>query len=201
MGLEINFKDINGHDDITFLREFIEKEAAGFQKPQRAGLKKGSRIGMSIEKQLAGLFIAVTNLSQKRISGLLKVSYGSMRTWTSEPEYQAYIEQMADKFATFIRQCFLAGDIGYKGEKNKDFNVYSRRVKELLSTKGTVGCMNLSIPALIASGEVATSEEIMLEEIRGFREFLCLECESLSARDKSKIGQFFEGFFLRWSHL
>ncbi len=89
---------------INFLKNKLEK----YEEPSREGTPKGEPIGFPQMKYLASLLL-LTNISLKDLSKSLKISYGVLRNWNSEPAFKKQIEEnMRSISAAVIVPSFLS---------------------------------------------------------------------------------------------
>jgi len=83
----------------TFLTDWIREEMRFYGEPDRKGRKRGELIGHSWIKRLSCYMNGTLNLSHKQRAKQLKVSYSTMRIWSTEELYRKISEQACEKFA------------------------------------------------------------------------------------------------------
>lgn len=82
---------------VQFVKSWADREAAQYEEPTRAGTPKGDPIGFSREKYRAALLMVLypNCLKLRGISEISGVTYGMLRLWRTEPEFQ---KLMYEKF-------------------------------------------------------------------------------------------------------
>lgn len=85
--------------DFQLLKEkVIEEKMRGYVEPEREGTAKGDPIGFSREKFLANLYVAA-NVPLKEVADRLKVPYGTLRNWNTEPRFKDLVEGHRKEYA------------------------------------------------------------------------------------------------------
>lgn len=72
----------------NFIQEFLIFKHHHHEEPSRKGTPRGEKIGFPWKKQNACIALAVTDLKMKNIAEQLGISYGLLRKWKSEPDFQ-----------------------------------------------------------------------------------------------------------------
>lgn len=81
------------------LVSFTKEKMALHQEPERKGTPKGDVIGHSLVKYTS-ILLWMTSLEVKAIAERLNVSYGLVRVWRTETEYQKVRRQLIKEFAS-----------------------------------------------------------------------------------------------------
>jgi hypothetical protein len=76
---------------------FIRGRRDTYTEPSRAGTPKGERIGLSGSKYQATL-LALTNVPLAKVAGMAHVSYGLLKKWRTEEEFQRQVEKHVHDF-------------------------------------------------------------------------------------------------------
>lgn len=92
----------------NLLEEFINSRTQDYLAPQRAGIPRGRKVGFSDEKYRASLLVALLNWSLKEIATKLGFSYGQLRNWNTEPDFQAKIKKHSAQFVSFVARYIRA---------------------------------------------------------------------------------------------
>ena len=83
-----------------------------FDDPKRAGTSRGEKIGMGRNKvAAAGLLILHPMFSLQEISKIAGVSYGLLRKWKTEEDFQAKMLQLAHNFGTDVARSVVAVNV------------------------------------------------------------------------------------------
>lgn len=90
----------------TLLRKFIDERVRDYLEPQRRGTPKGEQIGLSREKFIASLYF-LYNLKQKDIAKKVNISYGLLRKWRTEENFNGAIESHVSDFTVYALSHFL----------------------------------------------------------------------------------------------
>jgi hypothetical protein len=98
---------------VRTLRTWLDAEPLEhFDDPKRAGTSRGEKIGMGRNKiTAAGLLILHPMFSQQEISKIAGVSYGLLRKWKTEEDFQVKMQQLAHNFGTDIARCVVAVNV------------------------------------------------------------------------------------------
>src|SRR5262249_19330425 len=81
------------HTMITNLRDFIRQKVEAYEEPQREGTPRGEPVGLSKVKYHATLLSALTCLSGKEIAKRLRISYGLLLKWRTEPAFKELLNR------------------------------------------------------------------------------------------------------------
>jgi len=84
--------------DDTLLIRFVRQQTSGYREPERKGTPKGEVIGFSLRKYKSILF-SLTLLDIQEIAKLAGVSYGLLRVWRTESEYQKERQRLIRDFS------------------------------------------------------------------------------------------------------
>lgn len=91
-------------DDGLF--DYIARKELDYSEPLRAGTPRGEKIGFSIQKYLASLFVGLTNIPLKKLAEDLNrkygLSYGLLRKWRTEEDFKDAVQTQAEEFADFL---------------------------------------------------------------------------------------------------
>src|SRR5262249_38977877 len=85
------------------VRDFIKQKVENYQEPQRRGTPRGEAVGLSRIKYHASLWTALTSLSEKQISQRLRISYGLLLKWRTEPQFQYHLPRHVSEYCRGIR--------------------------------------------------------------------------------------------------
>lgn len=88
------------------LEAFINKKIKSYVPPEKEGIPRGKRIGFSREKYHASLLLLSTD-SLKEIAKKLDCSYGSIRNWKTEKEFNGLTQRLADEFAEIFIETLM----------------------------------------------------------------------------------------------
>ncbi len=93
------------------LADFLQEKVRLYVAPTRAGTPRGQSIGFSKEKYLATLF-TMTSFNVKRLAKKLRISYGVLRKWRTEPDFKKTVtnhyKEFADLFFKHVRTRIMA---------------------------------------------------------------------------------------------
>lgn len=128
------FSDDQG--GIGLLQQFINKKIGSHVNPERKGSVRGERIGDTKER-LAAAGFSLTNLTGKRISELLNLSYNSLRQWKTQLHFNELIERIGSEFASVIVDRLL------------DFSIYERQANRYVQGAGIILPSFFDAPTLL----------------------------------------------------
>lgn len=89
---------------LTLLEKFIQDKLDGYTEPDRRGTPKGEPIGLSKIKYHASLLCGFTNEPLKEIARKLKTSYGVLRNWKLEDEFNSMVKNNLNSFGVAYRE-------------------------------------------------------------------------------------------------
>src|SRR5215472_5731220 len=103
------------------LREFIKQKVEAYEEPQREGTPRGEPVGLSRVKYHATLLSAWTNLREKEIAKRLRVSYGLLLKWRTEPAFKEQLRRRVDERRfEFEYLPVITGEAGRRGKALKE---------------------------------------------------------------------------------
>ena len=138
-----------------FIQEFIVFKYHYHEDPIRKGTPRGEKIGFFWVKQNACIALAVTNSKMKQIAEQLEISYGLLRKWKSEQDFQKEMSKHVWEFVMEILhrvdaeieegpkrfQDYIDGVNDDSNNLNTPFNPYSRVMVD--APQFSNGVMNL----------------------------------------------------------
>ena len=80
------------------IESFINDKVRSYIAPEKEGVPKGNKIGLSLEKHHASLLLLRID-SLKEIASKVKAPYGTVRNWKKDLEFKRSTSEYADEFA------------------------------------------------------------------------------------------------------
>jgi len=140
----------------NLLADFIKSKVDNYVEPTRKGTYRGDPIGFPTSKYSATLY-ALYDVTPREIAKILKISYGLLRKWKTEPEFKTLVFQHMEEFSqmflhhlkklvsedVLIYQKFIDSAPIEKLKKGKiklpvienDLNLYSQNLRVYLAVK------------------------------------------------------------------
>src|SRR5215813_4535550 len=95
----------------SFFADFLREKARNYVAPTRLGTPRGEAVGL-FEQKYAGTLLALTNEDVKKQAQILGVSYGVLRKWRTEEEFQKTVDkhcgEFVDRFFQHIKDSVAA---------------------------------------------------------------------------------------------
>lgn len=85
---------------------FVKKQVAEYKQPERKGVPKGERIGLSKKKYEVSLYM-VTDLQHRDIKDRTGVSESLIRKWRTEDDFRKQLERNQKQFASYVINAIL----------------------------------------------------------------------------------------------
>jgi hypothetical protein len=158
----IDIHRILGHSDKTMLYRYCKETIESYAEPERRGLSKGDPIVFSFKKNVACVFLAVTNLQLKILAERSGLSNYSIRTWNTQEAFKVEKEKKCLRFIDFIKKQIQENLVE---DDFRDRYLYSDCVMKVLPHVINFGEASSTLPSLTASGtgETVTKEAIISE--------------------------------------
>jgi hypothetical protein len=85
-----------------FIWEYALYKLKRVDEPKREGTPKGEKIGFTGKKHFASILVGIKNDKLKDIAKQSEVSYGLLRKWKTEPDFQGAAENHCSEFVAEI---------------------------------------------------------------------------------------------------
>jgi transcriptional regulator with XRE-family HTH domain len=85
----------------TLLSRFIMEKIDKYIEPQRRGIARGEKVGLSLDKYIASLFM-LYNMKQKEMAEKIGISHGLLRKWNTEEDFQTMVLKHCEEFAEIV---------------------------------------------------------------------------------------------------
>lgn len=85
-----------------FIWEYALYKLNRVDEPKKEGTPKGEKIGFTVKKHFASILVGIKNDKLKNIAKQSDVSYGLLRKWKTEPDFQAAAENHCSEFVAEI---------------------------------------------------------------------------------------------------
>jgi hypothetical protein len=86
---------------FSLLDSFICRRFNAYKEPQRKGVPKGEKIGVSPKKYLAAL-LSLKNLKQKYIAEIANSTHNSVRKWNTEDDFLDLTDNFKTEYAEYV---------------------------------------------------------------------------------------------------
>lgn len=143
MRSSVIIKSLLEHDKQSYLAEFMDRAINQYSEPERANVPKGHTIGASFNRNAAAVILGLTTLTHEQAAKRSGLSVGSIRTWSSNPQFKEECQQIQEQFYEFLKAEHKAG---FNPTRIPDTALYNHQLCKLIAPVLNIGYIKLTMP-------------------------------------------------------